>query len=133
MAFNSNTLNTLRSALDRRIPKDDLPGACEAGADAYVLRHCETDEADRNLITEGIEQLDAIARRKPAIRLPDFPPRQRRAVVRNRQRQRITYAGWFFGTGNQMFPPDCETNQRRRTSSNIPSMTGICQSIRIKS
>ena len=44
--------------IDRLIPRDEFPGACDAGVDDYILRRCTTDESDRELIRSGLAKLN---------------------------------------------------------------------------
>lgn len=53
----------LRAALDRIIPPDDFPGACESGVDNYLLGQFRRDLADwLPIYRAGLDSLDAEAR-----------------------------------------------------------------------
>jgi Gluconate 2-dehydrogenase subunit 3 len=53
---------TLRALLDRLIPRDDLPGAIDAGVETYVLRQLSGDCAfEAGPVASGLAQLDAEA------------------------------------------------------------------------
>lgn len=54
---------TLRAAMDRIVPRDEWPGATDAGADAYVLRQLAGDcVAEAEDFRAGLASLDAEAR-----------------------------------------------------------------------
>lgn len=53
----------LRSVLDRMIPRDEEPSACDAGVDAFVMDLLEGDA--RHLlpqVSQGLDNLDAVAK-----------------------------------------------------------------------
>jgi gluconate 2-dehydrogenase gamma chain len=55
-------LDTLRAAIDRIIPRDDFPGAWEAGAGHYILRQLAGDLRHlAPLLRAGFDALDAEA------------------------------------------------------------------------
>jgi hypothetical protein len=59
MPLDPQTQALFRAILDRLIPRDNFPGACDAGVDAYILRRCETDTTDCGLIRTGLAEIDA--------------------------------------------------------------------------
>lgn len=53
-----NWLRDFRAVLDRIIPADEYPSACEAGVDVFILRlWCTGSEASADMICDGISRV----------------------------------------------------------------------------
>ena len=62
MPLSSSQTSTLRSLLDRLIPKDEEPSACEAGVDAFVLGILDGDgKIFAEEVRVGLDKLEATA------------------------------------------------------------------------
>jgi gluconate 2-dehydrogenase gamma chain len=62
LPFSDAETATLRAALDRMIPADEFPSACEAGVDNYLARQFVSDLADTlSAYRFGLDALDRAA------------------------------------------------------------------------
>jgi Gluconate 2-dehydrogenase subunit 3 len=74
---------TLRALLDRLIPRDDFPGAIDAGVENYVMRQLAGDCAlEAPAVRQGLIQLDAEARAKHGTALAVLPVEQQDEILR---------------------------------------------------
>jgi len=61
--LSAKALATLRAVVDRLIPRDDFPGATDAGVDVYILRQLAGDLAsERTLVASGLDAIETAAR-----------------------------------------------------------------------
>jgi hypothetical protein len=62
MIFSGQQFQTFRSLLDRLIPKDEEPSACEAGVDVFVADLLAGDaKAEASRVIQGLDKLEAEA------------------------------------------------------------------------
>lgn len=97
MTLSDSHRRVLRASLDRIIPADDDPGACDAGVDAYVERQLQGDL--RHLSTEflaGLERLDAEARAKFDKDFADIGAERQDEILARLDEAKLTDAGGFF-------------------------------------
>lgn len=83
--FSSFPHETLRALLGRLIPRDDFPGAIEAGVDDYILRQLAGDLANEApALSQGLIQLDAEANaRHQGTRFVTLAPEQQDGLLRD--------------------------------------------------
>lgn len=82
MPLPPTSLSALRAALDRIIPRDEFPGATDAGADGYILRQLAGDcVLELPLIRDGLTCLDAEARATGATSFASLGEKEQDALL----------------------------------------------------
>ena len=73
----------LRAVVERILPRDEDPGALDAGAEAYLDRQLDGDlRASRDLIRAGLASLDTTARGRSGAGFAALPAREQDALLR---------------------------------------------------
>src|SRR6185436_19316151 len=82
-ALSAVQLRTLEAFIDRLIPRDALgPGAADAGALVYIDRVLAgPNAAEKNTFVQGLEAVDAYARRVLGAPLVELPAEKRDQVL----------------------------------------------------
>jgi gluconate 2-dehydrogenase gamma chain len=114
-ALTPQQMKTLTAFIDRLIPRDELgPGAVDAGAQIYIDGVLAGPNAgEKETFAQGLEELDAAARKMHGAAFADTSPQQRDEVITemlstaffNRAR-RLTLEGMFgdpYYGGNRNF------------------------------
>jgi gluconate 2-dehydrogenase gamma chain len=81
----------LRAVVERILPRDEDPGALDAGAEEYLERQLDGDlQASREMIRAGLAALDATARGRAGVGFAELPADGQDALLRE-----IEAAGFF--------------------------------------
>jgi len=116
-ALSATQLRTLEAFIDRLVPRDELgPGAVDAGAQVYIDRVLAGPNAgEKNTFVQGLEAVDAYARRVYGAPLVELPAEKRDQVLTAAETEnaqffnralRLTLEGMFgdpFYGGNRNF------------------------------
>ena len=116
-ALSAAQLRTLEAFIDRLIPRDELgPGAVDAGAQVYINRVLAgPNSGEKNAFVQGLEAVDAYAKRVHGAPLAELPAETRDQVLTAAETEnsqffnralRLTLEGMFgdpFYAGNRNF------------------------------
>ena len=82
MVFSNPQLQTLRSLLDRLIPKDEDASACEAGVDLFVADLLAGDaKEDLSAVIQGLDSLEAEAQSRFKAPFSKIPEPEQDALI----------------------------------------------------
>ena len=82
MPLSDPQIATLRSLLDRLIPQDEEPSACEAGVDTFVLGLLEGDgRAMADEVSAGLGKLEAAAQARSQRAFAQLPAPEQDALL----------------------------------------------------
>ncbi len=90
------SIATLRAAIDRLIPRDDFPGATEAGVDRYIIQLLAGDRAGESpRIEQALRAIDAEARATRGKHFDQLPPGAQDDILAAVENGRVASAIWI--------------------------------------